>query len=79
MPLDGERHPQVAISLDEIGTQLFARERYEDALMAFHEFKKIRIDTFGSMHPKVAMASRVVIFNYEIMSRPWQPLRKQGK
>ena len=50
----GPDHPEVAVSLVEIGVQCFALERNDDALAAFHEAKKIRMHSFGSDHPKVA-------------------------
>lgn len=43
------------VSLDELGIQLFARERFDEALAAFNEVKRIRSKSFGSTHPKLAM------------------------
>jgi tetratricopeptide (TPR) repeat protein len=43
------------VSLDELGIQLFARERYEDALEVFTESRKIFSNYFGSSHPRLCM------------------------
>jgi tetratricopeptide (TPR) repeat protein len=37
----GEDHPEVAVSLDELGIQLFAAEKFGDALSVFNESKRI--------------------------------------
>jgi tetratricopeptide (TPR) repeat protein len=42
-------------SLDELGIQLFAKERYEEALTAFNESRKILSKWYGSTHPRLCM------------------------
>ena len=37
----GDDHPEVAVSLDELGIQYFAQEQYQNALLAFQESKTI--------------------------------------
>lgn len=39
----------------EIGIQLFAQEKFDEALEAFQEAKRIRLKAGGSKHPIVAM------------------------
>ena len=38
----GHDHPEVAVSLDEIGIQYFAREQFAESLQAFEEARRIR-------------------------------------
>jgi tetratricopeptide (TPR) repeat protein len=42
-------------TLDEIGIQLFAKEDFQEALVAFSEAQKIRSTHFGSTHPTISM------------------------
>jgi hypothetical protein len=51
----GQCHPEVAISLDELGIQLFAVERYEDALSAFSQSHHILAKVYGLDHPRLSM------------------------
>lgn len=51
----GEDHPEVAISLDELGIQLFAVERFEEALSIFNESKKILSKNPGETQPRLCM------------------------
>ena len=51
----GPHHPEVAISLDELGIQLFAWERYEDALSAFGQSQTILANVYGPRHPRLSM------------------------
>lgn len=52
----GNNHPEVALSWDELGIQLFARNDFEGSLSAFHEAHNIRGKQDGSSaHPNVAM------------------------
>lgn len=53
----GADHPEVAISLDEIGIQYFAREQFAHSLAAFNEARRIRAKEVGGdfHHPKMAM------------------------
>jgi tetratricopeptide (TPR) repeat protein len=52
----GPDHPEVALSWDELGIQLFARGDFESSLSAFHEAHNIRSKQEGSSsHPNLAM------------------------
>jgi tetratricopeptide (TPR) repeat protein len=51
----GPEHPEVAISLDELGIQLFAIENYEKALSAFAESQQILEKVYGPRHPHLSM------------------------
>ena len=51
----GSNHIQVANSLVEIGIQLFAQERFQEAMEVFEESKRIRIKSMPKTHPLVAM------------------------
>ncbi|CAB9503361.1 Kinesin light chain [Seminavis robusta] len=51
----GHDHPQVAISLDEIGIQYFAAERFPASLQAFQEARQIRAPTAHNNPSKMAM------------------------
>jgi len=51
----GNDHPQVATSLVEIGIQLFAQEKFQEAMDAFQETKRIRLKSMSPKHPLVAM------------------------
>jgi tetratricopeptide (TPR) repeat protein len=46
----GKDHPEVAVSLDELGIQLFAIERFAEALAAFNESRKIMSKWYGATH-----------------------------
>jgi tetratricopeptide (TPR) repeat protein len=45
------------ISLDEIGIQLFAQEKFDEALKAFIESRKILSKWYGSSHPRLCMVN----------------------
>eukprot|EP00978_Attheya_sp_CCMP212_P039183 scaffold201463_cov44-Attheya_sp.AAC.1 len=63
----GEEHPEVAVSLDEIGIQLFAQEKFEEALTVFNEARIIRTKTLGANHPKVAMVmNNIACCNFQM-------------
>lgn len=51
----GEDHPEVAVSLDELGIQLFAIEKFEEALAAFNESRTILSKRYGSTHARLCM------------------------
>jgi len=51
----GASHPELAVSLDELGIQLFAREKYSQALDAFNESKHILSSRFGPDHPRLCV------------------------
>jgi tetratricopeptide (TPR) repeat protein len=51
----GRDHPEIAVSLDEIGIQFFAKERYGEALVAFYESLDIISKSFGPLHPRMCM------------------------
>jgi tetratricopeptide (TPR) repeat protein len=51
----GKEHPEVAVSLDELGIQFFSRELYQQALEAFSCSVAIIEKHFGPIHPKVCM------------------------
>ena len=54
----GQDHTEVAVSLDELGIQYFARNMFVESLNAFEEARRIRIKEVGGIdhhHPKVAM------------------------
>lgn len=53
----GHDHAEVAVSLDELGIQYFARSMFDESLKAFEEARRIRVKEVGgsSHHPKVAM------------------------
>lgn len=51
----GPLHPEVAVSLDELGIQLFAVERFADALSAFDQSQRILANFFGPRHPRLSM------------------------
>ncbi len=51
----GPQHPEVAISLDELGIQLFAVERYEDALSTFSQSYSILAQVHGPDNPRLSM------------------------
>jgi len=51
----GNSHQQVANSLVEIGIQLFAQEKFQEAKDLFEECKRIRLKSMPSKHPLVAM------------------------
>ena len=51
----GDDHLQVANSLVEIGIQLFAQEKFHEAMDAFTEAKRIRVNAVGPKHPVFAM------------------------
>eukprot|EP00549_Striatella_unipunctata_P019837 CAMPEP_0118676560 /NCGR_PEP_ID=MMETSP0800-20121206/2118_1 /TAXON_ID=210618 ORGANISM="Striatella unipunctata, Strain CCMP2910" /NCGR_SAMPLE_ID=MMETSP0800 /ASSEMBLY_ACC=CAM_ASM_000638 /LENGTH=351 /DNA_ID=CAMNT_0006572093 /DNA_START=137 /DNA_END=1192 /DNA_ORIENTATION=+ len=52
----GNEHPEVAITQEELGIQLFAREEFDDALELFQAAKRGTERAYGTDHPKVAMA-----------------------
>ena len=55
------------ISLDELGIQLFARERFDEALTTFNEVKRIRSISLGSRHPKLAMVlNNIACCNFQM-------------
>jgi tetratricopeptide (TPR) repeat protein len=59
--------PSKKISLDELGIQLFARERFDEALATFNEVKRIRSKSFGSTHPQLAMVlNNIACCNFEM-------------
>eukprot|EP00538_Stauroneis_constricta_P006794 CAMPEP_0119549306 /NCGR_PEP_ID=MMETSP1352-20130426/3046_1 /TAXON_ID=265584 /ORGANISM="Stauroneis constricta, Strain CCMP1120" /LENGTH=406 /DNA_ID=CAMNT_0007594839 /DNA_START=104 /DNA_END=1324 /DNA_ORIENTATION=+ len=63
----GDDHPELAISLDELGIQYFARERFEDALSSFGESRRIKAKEFGQFHPKVVMSlNNIACCNYQM-------------
>lgn len=51
----GHDHPEVAVSLDELGIQLFANEKFAEALAVFNESRKILSKWYGSTHPRLCM------------------------
>lgn len=51
----GRNHPQVANTLVEVGIQLFAKERFQQAMDAFQESKRIRLKNISPNNPLVAM------------------------
>jgi len=51
----GPGHPEVAISLDELGIQLFALERYDEALVTFQKSQTILANFYGQGHPQLSM------------------------
>lgn len=53
----GPDHAEVAVSLDELGIQYFARSMFVESLTAFEEARRIRVKQIGGTcnHPKVAM------------------------
>lgn len=51
----GSMHPHVANSLVEIGIQLFAQEKFMEAMSAFQESKQIRLKAMSPQHPLIAM------------------------
>jgi tetratricopeptide (TPR) repeat protein len=51
----GPGHPEVAISLDELGIQLFALERYDEALITFRKSQTILSNFYGPGHPQLSM------------------------
>jgi tetratricopeptide (TPR) repeat protein len=55
------------VSLDEIGIQLFAQEKFEEALTVFNEARTIRTKTLGANHPKVAMVmNNIACCNFQM-------------
>lgn len=65
----GNDHPEVAISLDEIGIQYFARNMFVESLEAFEEALRIRVKEVGdsSHHPKVAMVlNNIACCNFQM-------------
>ena len=58
------------ISLDELGIQLFAKERYEDALACFMESRKILSSYFGPMHPSLCMVVNNIACCVFLMGNP---------
>jgi len=51
----GKEHLEVAVSLDELGIQLFALEQFGEALSSFNESKRILSKWYGSSHPRLRM------------------------
>jgi tetratricopeptide (TPR) repeat protein len=51
----GPDHPEVAISLDELGIQLFGNERYQEAFDAFSQSHQILAKSYGPRHPGLSM------------------------
>jgi tetratricopeptide (TPR) repeat protein len=53
--------------LDEIGIQLFALQRFDEALDKFRQAKKIRLRWLGSTHPKIAMVlNNIACCNFQM-------------
>mmetsp|Transcript_28113 Transcript_28113/g.43100 ORF Transcript_28113/g.43100 Transcript_28113/m.43100 type:complete len:433 (-) Transcript_28113:99-1397(-) len=50
----GKDHPRVALSLNEIGIQLFAKGEFEEALALFFHAKRIHEHELGVQHYKVS-------------------------
>lgn len=53
-------HPSIFLclhqqTLDEVGIQLFAREKFDEALNVFTEAQKIRASQLGAHHPAISM------------------------
>lgn len=62
----GADHPEVAISLDEIGIQYFAQTNFSKSLLAFHEARRIRHNTEAE-HPKMAMVlNNIACCNFQL-------------
>lgn len=51
----GEEHPEVAVSLDELGIQLFAAEKFGEALSVFNESKRILSKLDETSHFRLCM------------------------
>eukprot|EP00934_Nitzschia_sp_Nitz4_P004843 Nitzschia sp. Nitz4//scaffold286_size23798//17959//19219//NITZ4_008454-RA/size23798-augustus-gene-0.14-mRNA-1//1//CDS//3329545750//4833//frame0 len=51
----GPENPEVAKSLNELGIQLFAAGKFQEALSVFNECKKILTSSFGSTDPRLSM------------------------
>jgi tetratricopeptide (TPR) repeat protein len=51
----GSDHPEVAISLDELGIQLFGIEKYDEALDVFSQSHTILSKWYGPRHPRLSM------------------------
>lgn len=65
----GADHPEVAISLDEIGIQYFARKMFVESLESFNEARRIRALEVGDNyhHPKMAMVlNNVACCNFQM-------------
>lgn len=55
------------MSLDELGIQLFALERFEEAMAVFNEVRRIRTSAFGTASPKLAMVlNNIACCNFQM-------------